>query len=223
MFSVVVPARNEAAHLPALLRALAAQTLPPAEVIVVDNGSSDATARVARAGGAVVVPCATPGVARARQAGLDAARAPWIATTDADSLPRPDWLERLSAHTSGAVALYGPMRFSDATPVDAALSEAGYRVFLRAAHALGHANLAGANMAFSRMAAHLAGGYPDVEAREDILLGAALAQLGPVRYVPDALVLTSARRMHAAGGWAPFLWRHVRNLGGRTAGYFDGR
>ncbi|MCS7003583.1 MAG: glycosyltransferase, partial [Dehalococcoidia bacterium] len=44
--SVIIPALNEARRLPELLAALAAQTYPPAEVIVVDGGSTDRTAAV---------------------------------------------------------------------------------------------------------------------------------------------------------------------------------
>ena len=53
--SVVVPARDEASRLSGLLAALAAATPRPHEVVVVDDGSRDGTAAVARAGGATVV------------------------------------------------------------------------------------------------------------------------------------------------------------------------
>ncbi len=217
--SVVIPAYNEETHLPKALGALARQTLLPDEVVVVDNASTDRTAEVARAFGARVVYCARKGVAFARQAGLLAARGEWVAMTDADSLPTPVWLERLMAKREGAVALYGPLRFYGVSPLEAAFSEWGYRAFLHLMALLGRPNLAGANMAFVREAALRAGGFPEVEAREDVLLGYALARLGPVRYVPDALVLTSARRVK--GGWAPFLLRQVRNLLGRPEGYFE--
>ena len=53
--AVVVPARDEAEALPGLLASLAGQRRPAAEVVVVDDGSTDATAVVAQAGGARVV------------------------------------------------------------------------------------------------------------------------------------------------------------------------
>ena len=218
-FTVVIPARNEAAYLPLTLRALERQTHAPAEVVVVDNASRDATAQLARAWGARVVSCEVPGIAAARQAGVDAARTGWIASTDADSLPAPDWLERFAdAATPGRVALYGPMRFCGVSPTAAQLSELGYSAFLHACRLAGRPNLAGGNMAFSRAAALLAGGYPAVEAYEDVLLGRALERLGEVKYVPGALVETSARRL--SGGLLPFLWRHLLNLSGHRRGYF---
>ncbi|MCD0177845.1 glycosyltransferase family 2 protein, partial [Deinococcus sp. 14RED07] len=63
-----------------------------------------------------------------------------------------------------------------------------------------------------------AGGYADVEAYEDVILGQALARLGEVAYVPGALVETSARRLDRGVG--PFLWQHLRNITGHTRGYF---
>lgn len=58
--SVVVPARDEARSLPGLLGSLQAQTVPIAEVVVVDDASTDDTAEVARDHGARVVPAGTP-------------------------------------------------------------------------------------------------------------------------------------------------------------------
>jgi glycosyltransferase involved in cell wall biosynthesis len=210
--------------LPALLLALKSQTRPPAEIIVVDNASSDDTAQVAARHGARVLHCAQRGVAHARQMGLEAAAGDWIASTDADSLPEPSWLAALEvAITPGTVALYGPMQFlplpGRVSEGAARLSGAGYRAFLGVMAALGQPNCGGANMAFSRTAALMAGGYPPTEAREDILLGLALKRLGRVRYAPGARVHTSARRLNR--GWGPFLWTHIRNLAGRTSGYFD--
>jgi glycosyltransferase involved in cell wall biosynthesis len=223
-WSVIIPARNEGPALPALLQALHAQSRQPAEVIVVDNASTDDTAAVAASLGAKVLHCPVRGVAHARQLGLDAAAGDWIASTDADSLPEPGWLAALNAAVQpGVVALYGPMQFlplpGRVSPQAAQLSGVGYRAFLGVMDRLGQPNCGGANMAFSRTAALLVGGYEMVEAREDILLGLALKGLGEVRYVPGARVHTSARRLDR--GWGPFLRQHIRNLAGRTSGYFD--
>ena len=54
--SVIIPARDEEDNLPALLASLARQDPRPAEVIVVDDNSTDQTAAVARRCGAAVVP-----------------------------------------------------------------------------------------------------------------------------------------------------------------------
>ncbi|MBZ9751363.1 glycosyltransferase [Deinococcus sp. HMF7604] len=217
-FTVVIPARNEARYLPHTLRALERQTRAPEAVIVVDNGSRDDTVLIAQAWGAQVLRCEPRGVALARQMGLDAAQTDWVATTDADSLPVPGWLDCLHEAAPGRVALYGPMRFSGVAPHWARLSGVSYSGFLHLARVVGRPNLAAANMAFSREAALLAGGYPAVEAYEDVILGQALARLGRVAYVRGALVETSARRLDR--GLGPFLWQHLKNITGHTRGYF---
>jgi 4,4'-diaponeurosporenoate glycosyltransferase len=53
--SIIIPARNEQANLPKLLRSLAAQSVQAGEIIVVDDASTDGTADVARQHGARVV------------------------------------------------------------------------------------------------------------------------------------------------------------------------
>ena len=86
-FSVVIPAYNEADYLPAALRSLRAQDFPGAvEVIVVDNGSTDGTADLARRLGARVVEEHAPGVCAARQRGTLAARGEIVVSTDADTV-----------------------------------------------------------------------------------------------------------------------------------------
>ncbi|MCS7067617.1 MAG: glycosyltransferase family 2 protein [Meiothermus sp.] len=216
--SVVVPARNEEAFIEGCLQALQGQTLRPDEIIVVDNGSTDGTAELAVRMGARLVSCPTPGVAVARQAGLEAATGDWVATTDADSRPVAGWLEALYPHMERSVALYGPLRMFGLPAWQEELTELGYGVFLKLMGLLGRPNLAAANMAFHRQTALELGGYPLVEAREDVLLGWKLMARGPVRYVRDALVLTSARRVR--GGWLKFLWQQARNLSGNSTGYF---
>lgn len=89
----MIPARNAAATIARTLDALAAQDLEGEfEVIVVDNGSDDATAAIAEGAGVTVVRQGRerPGVARNR--GVETATAPAIAFTDADCVPDPGWL-----------------------------------------------------------------------------------------------------------------------------------
>ncbi|MFT4305621.1 MAG: glycosyltransferase family A protein [Microbacterium sp.] len=96
---VVIPCRDDAPMLEECLTALAAQTRPADAVIVVDNGSSDDSAAVARRHGAEVVTEPRVGVGPAVAAGYDRAirDADLVARLDADSRPRPDWLARIEA------------------------------------------------------------------------------------------------------------------------------
>ena len=106
---VVIPALNEEASLPLVLGDLAA--LPDGtvrRVVVADNGSSDGTARVARAGGAVVVEAPRPGYGSACLAGLAFLRAhdppDAVVFLDADYSDHPDELPRVVAPILADVA-----------------------------------------------------------------------------------------------------------------------
>jgi len=101
--SVVIPVYNGAATLPAGLRALQRQTHPPDEVIVVDDGSTDGSADIARGlatphGSAVrVISQPNAGPAAARNRGATAARGDILLFTDADCVPAPDWVQCMVA------------------------------------------------------------------------------------------------------------------------------
>jgi 4,4'-diaponeurosporenoate glycosyltransferase len=100
--SVIVPARDEAQVLPALLDSLARQTLPPLEVIVADDGSSDGTAAIAAAAGArVIMPGPKPPGYRGKtwpcRRGAEEARGELLVFLDADTRLEPEGLARLAA------------------------------------------------------------------------------------------------------------------------------
>jgi glycosyltransferase involved in cell wall biosynthesis len=96
--SVVIPAYNAADTIGRALDSVAAQTAPPAEVIVVDDGSTDGTAAVVAARTDLPIRLlASPGrggAAAARNLGIAAARGEFIAFLDADDEWTPDKLAR---------------------------------------------------------------------------------------------------------------------------------
>lgn len=96
---VVIPALNEEASLPLVLAALPRP--PVRRVVVADNGSQDGTARVAREGGALVVPAERRGYGSACLVGLDYLRhhdpPDIVVFVDADFSDHPDELPRLVA------------------------------------------------------------------------------------------------------------------------------
>ncbi len=109
LVSVVVPVRNGAASLGPCLDALQTQTLSREryEIIVVDDGSTDATASIATWPGIQCCSIPPSGPAAARNHGAQQAQGDLIFFTDADCVPAPDWATNLLA------------RFSDPTIVGA--------------------------------------------------------------------------------------------------------
>jgi glycosyltransferase involved in cell wall biosynthesis len=94
--SVVIPCYNGARFLRETLESVARQTYPADEVIVVDDGSTDASAAVAASFGPPVrvLRQANQGESVARNNGIAAAAGDWIALLDADDLWAPTKLER---------------------------------------------------------------------------------------------------------------------------------
>lgn len=98
-YSVIIPAYNAERTLSLTLEALRRQTVPREEyeVIVVDDGSTDGTAEVARAYGVRLIRQQNQGPAAARNVGVREARGEIVLFTDSDCEPREDWIEKLTA------------------------------------------------------------------------------------------------------------------------------
>lgn len=153
--SVVIPVRNDAAMLATALESLRAQHRRPDEVVVVDNGSSDASAAVARAAGARVIPQPVRGIPSAAATGYDAARGEVIARIDADTICRPDWLTRIERRFErdpDLDLLTGDGRFYGASELVHRLGESLYigGMYWAVTPYLGHPPVFGSNFAMRR-------------------------------------------------------------------------
>lgn len=140
---MLVPARDEEESLPALLAGLGRE-VPAARRIVVDNGSEDATAEVARRAGARVVEEPEPGYGRACMRGLGelaAAPAPpdVVVFVDADDLEAPRQIPRLAGPVlTGEAEMVRGRRRSGGRPgvhPHAALGNAAVTFLLRGLYA----------------------------------------------------------------------------------------
>jgi glycosyltransferase involved in cell wall biosynthesis len=217
---VVVPARDEAQRIAACLEALAAQTLPrdAFEVIVVDDGTDD-TAQVAGAAAArlgltvTVILGPASGSGPARRAGMDLAcerllaiehSDGLIASTDADSRPASDWLERQLDHIArGAEAVAGQVVLDPAEARDLPdgllarrAREAGERLarVRQLDPAAEHHHFAGASLGVTAAAYRRVGGLEPVPSLEDARFGDRLRAFGvPIARAADVVVMTSAR------------------------------
>jgi glycosyltransferase involved in cell wall biosynthesis len=155
--SVVIPVKNDAEHLRRCLAALAAQTVTPDEVVVVDNQSTDRSVEVALGFDVRVVAEPRPGIAAASATGYDTADGDLIARLDADCIPAPDWIEsilRAFAVRPELSAVSGGAEFTDGPPALRRIARVFYvdAYFLLIHLALGHVPLFGSNAAFRRSA-----------------------------------------------------------------------
>jgi glycosyltransferase involved in cell wall biosynthesis len=121
--SVIVPAHNAERTLESTLHSILVQTFTDYEVLVVDDGSTDGTARIAADTGAPVV-CLRQqhgGVSTARNHGLAHAKGRYVAFLDADDLWEPEKLQRqlalMTAHPEIGACFTGYLRVDDAVNV----------------------------------------------------------------------------------------------------------
>lgn len=97
--SVVIPAHNAESFIAEAIGSVLEQTLPAAELVVVDDGSADRTAEIARSFPGVEVLCqANAGPAAARNAGVARTTGELLGFLDADDLMTPQRLEAQAAH-----------------------------------------------------------------------------------------------------------------------------
>ncbi|MBI2567693.1 MAG: glycosyltransferase family 2 protein [Candidatus Schekmanbacteria bacterium] len=100
--SAVIPTHNRASLVVTAIESVLAQSRPPAELIVVDDGSTDETGRVLATfePRIRVIRQENRGVSAARNAGIAAARAPWIALLDSDDYWTADKLAAQIDHVA---------------------------------------------------------------------------------------------------------------------------
>jgi len=219
--SVVVPARDEAARLPALLRSLATLDYPDYDVIVVDDESGDGTAALAAGAGARVVrgtplPTGWTGKSHACAQGADVADGALLLFTDADTMHEPASLRAAVAYLEredlGALSLITGQRCETfferlLLPTAYAMLFAGVspRRVNRRRHASPLAN--GQYILCRRAAYERAGGHAAVRGSiiEDAALARALSRAG-IRYrLCRAEGLVSVRMYGGLGElWAGF-------------------
>ncbi len=207
-FSIIIPARNAAAFLGETLKSVLAQSFADFEVVVIDDGSTDATAHIARdfqTDDARVKVLSGPGrgVSAARNAGFGASVGPVLLFLDADDLLLPDSLLRFhtALESSALSAALGEIQriAEDGSPLpgnsNTALAEGGGHLtkLLRKNFVVN-----GGALAIRREAIEAIGGYAtDLAYGEDWEFWCRLAERGDFAIVPGGPVL--AYRQVASG------------------------
>jgi glycosyltransferase involved in cell wall biosynthesis len=204
LVSVIIPAFNAAAHVRQTLNSVLAQTYQEFEVIVVDDGSSDATSAIVeefltRDARFQLVRQSNAGVGAARNTAIRKARGKYVAPLDADDFWVPEKLEKQVArmeqcgNETGMVYCWSTLIDKDSEPVG--LSHP-YTLEGRVRHALVLKNLIGnASVPLFRAAAlEKVGLYPTRDEQggaqgcEDWDLALRIAEIFSVRVIPECLV-----------------------------------
>lgn len=200
MLSVIIPAHDEADYLPDTLGALrtALAALPcRSEVLVVDDGSTDATAEIALEQGARVLPVALRCIAAVRNAGARASRGERLLFLDADTrADAPVLLAAMAALDAAAVGGSAAVRFTRPLPLRMRVFEA---VTIRLFRCFGITP--GCFIFCRRDAFEAVGGFDETRfITEDVQFGRRLARHGRLVILREE-VITSARKMHSHGWW----------------------
>ena len=193
--SIIMPCHNAAAHLPASVGSVLAQTFGDWELIAVDDGSSDGTLAWLQAqADKRIRPLTQPnqGVSAARNAGLAAARGRYVAFLDADDTWAAGFLEKmlvgLQAHPDLALAYCGWQnvglpggRGEPFVPPDYENASKAETLFAGCRWPI-HAALV------KRAAILAAGGFdPALKNAEDYALWLRIATTAPIARVPEVL------------------------------------
>ena len=224
MISVIIPTYNEEANITACLESLCQQTLDRAEyeLIVVDGNSKDRTCELALEYADEVITQTSKKVGGARNDGVLSARGDIVATTDADCIIPPEWLEIIKTdfESRDIVQLYGTVY-----PIEDGLkhkiSLMGTNTFSR----IGYYTRAlyytlGCNTAFDKNAFVKAGMYRCIDAGDDLEIALRMRKLGRVMLDDRMKVGFSMRRFQQFGMMkSVYEWLYIVTNGGKASKY----
>ena len=219
MISVIIPSYNEAATIGRCLTALSHQTVPRSsyEIIVVDGNSHDRTREIAAEYADLVFIQTSERVPGARNDGFLRAKYDIVATTDADCVVTPDWIEQIihSFQDKDVVLAFGPV-----TSIDNAPQNRKYVLLFDLLIRFGaitrlYYYTLGCNTVFRFEALKQAGMYKIMDAGDDLEIGTRLRKKGKVVFNPRLTVGFDFRRYEQFGFWHTiFEWYRIVLQGG---------
>jgi biofilm PGA synthesis N-glycosyltransferase PgaC len=224
--SVIIPARNEGANIPALLQGILAQTYPRhlLEVIVVDDHSTDNTAAIVQNHFPQVTLLSLQDDAinsykkKAIETGIAHAKGQLIVCTDADCIVQPQWLQTIAQayQQTGAAFMVAPVVFTTNGSLIQLFQQMDFMVLqgiTGASVTQGvHAMCNGANLAYERKVFYEVNGFAGIDAiasGDDMLLMHKVAQKHPqrIRYIQADEVIVSTAAMP---DWNSFINQRIR-------------
>jgi cellulose synthase/poly-beta-1,6-N-acetylglucosamine synthase-like glycosyltransferase len=195
ILTVVVPVFNEQELIAGCLDSLLNQTLDKEkyEIIVIDNNSTDLTAKIALEKGVRVEKEFRKGYVHAIRKGIEVSQTEFIAFTDADCRVPPNWTAKILSNFEGAteyIAVGGKLAFYDMHPI----LDKTFQAVLYFNQAL-----PGNNMAVRREAVTQIGGIdPEVNLTVDYWLTLKLRKVGKLKVDKTMMVQTSGRRFKSS-------------------------
>ena len=224
MISVVIPAYNEEKRIRRSLAALTNQTVPrdQYELIVVDGGSHDKTREIATDYADQVFIQESERVAGARNDGFLRAQHDLVATTDADSIVAPNWVESvIESFTDPKVVLsFGPVTPIEKSPENHRYTHLFNGLIKLGAYSRLYYYTLGCNTAFRKEALFRAGMYRIMDAGDDLEIAVRMRKMGKVQFAPDMKVVFDFRRYQEFGFWKTiYEWYYIVLQGGISDKY----
>jgi len=224
MISVIIPTFNEEENIAQCLVSLSHQTLPRSEyeIIVVDGGSKDATCEIAKKYADQVFVQTSRKVGGARNDGVKAAKGEIIATTDADCILPPAWLDRIAEDFKkpGIVLVYGPVY-----PIEEGIGNRFSLFLANSFSRIGYYSrifyyTLGCNTAFRKEAFIKAGMYRCIDAGDDLEIAMRVKEEGSIFFDNRLTVGFSMRRYQKFGTFQSlYEWVYIVAGGGESGKY----
>ena len=203
--SFIIPAYNEEKYIADCIDSIIKYGPEEAEIIVIDNASTDQTAQVAGQYPRVkIVAEPDKGLTKARQKGLETAQGELLAYIDADNRISEHWLKILEKEFSKneeLVCLSGRYHFYDGSKIKQALLSPLFHFFVFFVDKLTSYLIYGGNFVAKKQTLLNAGGFDKNIAfyGEDTEIAQRLSKVGKVKFRYDFFVYASARRFHSEG------------------------
>ncbi|VVB89220.1 Glycosyltransferase AglE [uncultured archaeon] len=224
MISVIIPTYNEEGSITTCLESLSHQTLnrDEYELIVVDGNSKDRTCELARAYADEVMTQTSKKVGGARNDGVLSAQGNIIATTDADCIIPPEWLEIIKNdfESQDIVQLYGTV-YPIEEGIKHKISIMGANTFSRIGYYTRTLYYTlGCNTAFDKRAFISAGMYRCIDAGDDLEIARRMRKIGRVMLDDRMKVGFSMRRFQQFGTIkSVYEWLYIVTNGGKASKY----